>query len=164
MYKKTLKTKNSNAKLLMTLQFIVGVCFLFLAPTVAGRSIIQIIGFLFIGAAIYIATAFVLKEYTVNVFIPEGQSAPDLAIFEFHGNREIKVCHISLAEVTKMTVLTPENQKSEAQNRKNLKKYKYNTFFECKKFIELTVRDEISIIITFDSELNDVLGAYCPLK
>ncbi len=160
MFKKTLKTQNKKAKLVMTMQFILGIGFLFLAPSVKGRSIIQIIGFLFIGAAIYIATAFVLKEYTVNIFISEGENVPDLAVFEFHGKREIKVCHISLSEVTEIKIITPENAREEAKKRKNLKRYKYNTVFDCEKFIELIVRDEISIIVTYDEELYKALKQY----
>lgn len=160
MFKKTLKTQNKKAKLTMTLQFILGAGFLLLAPQVKGRSVIQIFGALFICSAVYIATAFVLKEYTVNIFIPDGEASPDLAIFEFHGKREIKVCHIALSEVTEMKVITPENAKEEKKKRKDLKKYKYNTFFDCEKFIELTVRDEISIMITFDEELYGILKQY----
>lgn len=157
MFKKTLKTQNKKAKLTMTFLFILGVGILLLAPQVNGRSIIQIIGFLLLGSAVYIATAFVLREYTVNIFIPEGQITPDLAIFEFHGKREVKVCHIGLNEVTGFKIITPENAKVEKQNRKALKKYKYNTYFDCEKFIELIVRDEISILITFDEELFCVI-------
>ena len=160
MFKKTLKTQNKKAKIIMTLFFVFGVALLFLAPSIKGKSLIQLAAFLAIGVAVYIATAFVLKEYTINVFMPEDGLSPDLAIFEFHGKREIKVCHISLNEVTKMTVLTPENAKAEAENRKNLKKYKYNTFFDCDKFIELIVRDEISIIVTYDEELYQVLEKF----
>lgn len=157
MFKKTLKTQNKKAKLTMAVLFIFGVAFLLLAPQIKGRSIVQTVGFLLIGGAVYIATAFVLREYTVNIFTPEGQLTPDLAIFEFHGKREIKVCHIGLNEVTEIKIITPENAKTEKKNRKNLKRYKYNTFFDCKKFIELIVRDEISIIITFDEEIFDVI-------
>ncbi len=160
MFKKTLKTQNKKAKLIMTLQFIFGVFMLFLAPSVKGRSIIQIIGFLFIGSAIYIATAYVLKEYTVNIFTPENEISPDLAIFEFHGKRELKVCHIGLSEVTEMKIITPENAKEAKEKRKNLKRYKYNTFFDCTQFIELIVRDEISIILTYDNEIYEVLKQY----
>ena len=157
MFKKTLKTQNKKAKLTMATLFIFGVAFLLLSPQIKGRLIVQTVGFLLIGGAVYIATAFVLKEYTVNVFIPDGQLTPDLAIFEFHGKREIKVCHIGLNEVTEIKLITPENAKAEKENRKNLKRYKYNTFFDCERFIELIVRDEISIMITFDPELYEVI-------
>lgn len=160
MLKKTLKTQNKKAKLTMTLLFIFGAALMLLAPQIKGKVVIQIIGFLFIGSAVYIASAFVLREYTVNIYIPEGEITPDLAIFEFHGKREIKVCHISLAEVTKMTVITPENAKLENEKNKELKKYRYNTFFDCEKFIELIVRNEISIMITFDEEIYKILKNY----
>ncbi len=160
MFKKTLKTENKKAKLTMLILFVFGVALLLLAPSIPGKSIIQIAGFLLLGAAIYIATAFVLREYTVNIFIPEGQETPDLAIFEFHGKREVKVCHISLAEVTKMTVITPENARAEKENRNELKKYKYNTFFDCTTFLELHIRDEISIIMTYDDDVYAALKKY----
>lgn len=160
MFKKTLKTQNKKAKLTMATLFIFGVAFLLLAPQIKGRSIVQTVGFLLIGGAVYIATAFVLKEYTVNVFIPDGQLTPDLAIFEFHGKREIKVCHISLSEVTSLKVITPENAKEEKKARRGLKRYKYNTFFDCDKFIEIITADNISIMLTYDEEIYRVLKNY----
>lgn len=160
MFKKTLKTQNKKAKLTMATLFIFGVAFLFLSPQIKGRSIVQTVGFLLIGGAVYIATAFVLKEYTVNVFIPDGQLTPDLAIFEFHGKREIKVCHISLGEITDMTVVEAKDVKEENKRIRRLKRYKYNSVFDCEKFIYLTVRDEISIVITYDEELYQILKQY----
>ena len=162
MFKKTLKTQNKKAKLIMALLFFFGVALLFIATSLPGKALIQLAAFLCIGGAIYIATAFVLKEYTVSIFTPEGADAPDLAIFEFHGKRELKVCHISLAEVTKMEVITTDGDNSSKESYKNLKRYKYNSFFDCNCFLHLTVRDEILIAITFDKELYLYLKHVCP--
>ena len=161
MFKKTIKSQNKKAKIIMTLLFVFGVALLFLAPSLTGKALVQLAGFLCIGAAIYIATAFVLREYTVNIFIPDGADSPDLAIFEFHGKRELKVCHISLSEITKMDVVINGDKNVNYESYKGLKKYKYNTVFDCDTFLYLTVRDEILIMLTFDKELYLFLKNNC---
>lgn len=160
MFKKTLKTQNKKAKLIMGALFIFGVALFLIAPSVPITAIWQIVGFIAIGAATYIAVVFILKEYTVSIFFPEGSLSPDLAIFEFHGKREIKVCHISISEVTSLKVITPENAKEEKKARRELKRYKYNTFFDCDKFIEIITADNISIMLTYDEEIYRVLKNY----
>ena len=69
--------------------FIFGVALFLIAPIVPIKAALQIFGFIFVGLSVYVATVFVLKEYTVSIFFPEGEISPDLAIYEFHGNRTI---------------------------------------------------------------------------
>ncbi len=160
MIKKTLKTQNKKAKLTMLCLFIFGIALFLIAPSVPLKAVLQILGFIFVSASIYIATVFVLKEYTVSIFFPEGGIAPDLAIYEFHGKHEVKVCHIGISDIVELKVITRKNMKAEKQNRKNLKKYKYNTFFDCTQFIEIITKDDISIILTYDEEIYRVLKSY----
>lgn len=160
MIKKTLKTQNKKAKLTMLWLFIFGVALFLIAPIVPIKAALQIFGFIFVGLSVYVATVFVLKEYTVSIFFPEGEISPDLAIYEFHGKRELKVCHIGLSDVVEMTVITPENAKAEKEKRKSLKRYKYNTFFDCKKFIGLITKDGVSVILTYDEDIYRALKSY----
>ena len=160
MIKKTLKTQNKKAKLTMLFLFIFGVTLFLIAPSVPIEAALQIIGFIFVSLSVYIATAFVLKEYTVSIFFPEGEIYPDLAIYEFHGKRELKVCHIGLSDVVEMKIITPENAKAEKEKRKDLKRYRYNTFFDCKEFIELITKDGVSVIMTYDEDIYKILKSY----
>ena len=160
MFKKTLKTQNKKAKLLMITLFIFGVALLFVSGSVPLKPLWQILGFVSVAAAVYIATVFVLKEYTVSIFFPEGSSVPDFAIYEFRSNREIKVCHISISDIREIKVITPENAKAEKEKRKGLKSYRYNTFFDCKEFIEIITDEDISITVTYDEELYKALKTY----
>ena len=59
-----------------------------------------------------------------------------------------------------MTVITPENAKAEKEKRKSLKRYKYNTFFDCKKFIGLITKDGVSVILTYDEDIYRALRSY----
>lgn len=164
MYKKTLKNANRNAKLIMWLLFAGGV-FLFLF---AGRegfpypAFAQTVSIVMLGLAIYIASSYVLKEYTVEVFFPTGEGAdlsksPDFAIYEQRGKRRITVCLISLSEVEYIEILTDENKKEIKEKVKSMKRYRYNTFFCQTKFIHIVTRDGISVCCTYDD------GLYCEL-
>lgn len=164
MYKKTLKNVNRNAKLIMWLLFAGGV-FLFLF---AGRenfpypAFAQTLSVVMLCIAVYIATAYVLKEYTVEVYFPNSTGSdmakkPDLAIYEQRGKRRITVCLISLSEVEYIEILTDENKKEIREKVKNMKRYRYNTFFCQRKFIHIVTNDGISVSCTYDD------GLYCEL-
>lgn len=167
MYKKTLKTENRNAKLIMWLLFVCGIFLFFFAGNgkLPYPSIAQSAAIIMICIAIYIAVSFVLKEFTVDVFFPDNALAdehikPDFAIYEQRGAKKIKVCHISLSDVKIFEKITPENKELYKQHAKGAQKYKYNTAFLQAEFIHILTRDDISILVTYDEGLFVELGKY----
>ena len=167
MYKKTLKHQNRNAKLIMWLLFVCGI-FLFLF---AGNgklpypAIAQTAAIIMICIAVYIALSFVLKEFTVKVFFPDGATSnkpikPDFAIYEQNGAKKVKVCHISLSDVKILEKITPENKAIYKEHSKGAEKYKYNTAFLQAEFIHILTRDDISLLITYDEGLYIELNKY----
>lgn len=160
MYKKTLKTPNNNAKLIMTLLFVCGV-FLFLF---AGNgklpypAFAQTVSIVLIGLAIYIAASYVLKEYTVEVFFNDGDAdkpdkKPDFAIYEQKGKRRVTVCWLSLSDIVVVEKVNKDNMKDVKERTKRMKRFKYNTFFCQAEFIHVVTKDDISVICTFDEGL-----------
>ena len=167
MYKKTLKHQNRNAKLIMWLLFVCGI-FLFLF---AGNgklpypAIAQTISVIMICIAVYIAVAFVLREFTVDVFFSDNALSnehikPDFAIYEQKGAKRIKVCHISLSDVKILEKITPENKAIYKEHSKGAEKYKYNTAFLQAEFIHILTHDNISLLITYDEGLYIELNKY----
>ena len=160
MYKKTLKTPNRNAKLIMWLLFVCGV-FLFLFSgngKLPYPAIAQSAAIIMICAAIYIATSYVLKEYTVEVSFPDnaGRDAsvkPDFIVYQQKGSRKVKVCHISLSDVVRLEKYTHINKKEVNRAQKGMFIYKYNSSFLQAEFISITTKDDTAILVTYDEGL-----------
>ena len=168
MYKKTLKTPNRNAKLIMWLLFVCGV-FLFLF---AGNgklpypAIAQSAAIIMICAAIYIATSYILKEYTVEVCMPDNAGTntavkPDFIIYEQTGRRRVKRCHISLSDVTSVQKYTHINKKEVNRSQKGMFIYKYNSSFLQSEFISIATNNDFVVLITYDEGLFVELKKYC---
>lgn len=167
MYKKTLKHQNRNAKLIMWLLFVCGV-FLFLF---AGNgklpypAVAQSAAIVMICAAIFIATEYILKEYTIEVCLPDNAGVdvtlkPDLIIYEQKGKKRVKVCHISLSDIKILEKITPKNKEIYKQHSKGAQKYKYNTAFLQADFIHILTHDNISLLVTYDESLFLELQKY----
>lgn len=167
MYKKTLKSENRNAKLIMWLLFCGGV-FLFLF---AGNNklpypaIAQSAAIIMICAAIYIATAYILKEYTVEVSLPDNAGTdtsvkPDFIIYEQKGRRKIKVCHIKISDIVTLQKYTHINKKEINRLQKGMFIYKYNSVFLQSEFISITTKDDFAVLITYDEGLFVELRKY----
>ena len=166
MYKKTLKTPNKNAKIIMATLFFGGVFFfLFSKDNLPYPAIAQTISIIMICAAIYIATSYTLKEYTVEVALPDNAGLntpvkPDLIIYEQKGKIAVKRCHISLSDVTALQKYTPENKKEINLSQKGMFIYKYNSAFLQSEFISITTQNDFAILVTYDEGLFLELKKY----
>ena len=167
MYKKTLKHENKNAKLIMWLLFVCGVFLFFFAGNgkLPYPAIAQTFAVIMICIAVYIATSYILKEYTVEVCLPDSALSdasvkPDLVIYEQTGKKKIKRCHISLSDVTTMQKYTHINKKEVNLSQKGMSRYKYNTSFLQAEFISITTKDDIAILVTYDEGLFVELKKY----
>ena len=167
MYKKTLKHENRNAKLIMWLTFVCGIFLFFFAGNgkLPYPAVAQTFAIIMVCASIYIATSYILKEYSVEVCLPDNAGTdisvkPDFIVYEQKGRRVIKVCHISLSDVTTMQKYTHINKKEVNRSQKGMFIYKYNSSFLQSEFISITTKDDFVVLITYDEGLFVELKKY----
>lgn len=172
MFKKIIKHKNTAGKISALLCLIVGAALFILAGNglVAIPALAQLISICLLGASIYIASAFLLREYTYaiegNMHIVEDDDISkqyDLIVTEAKGKRQIKVCHIEMSDIKKVRIITPENKKAVKSERKDAKRYTYDTQFAPNRQIEIKAEidhEDYSIILSYDEEFLAALSRF----
>ena len=170
MFKKIIELKNKGAKASAILSLVGGA----VAYIAAGGGnipypwVLQTAGVALFTYSIYIATAYLFKRHTV-VIEPagepdeDGESGYNLLIFEMTGKRERKVCDVPTSRVDFVRVVTAENKKEVARDRKNKDKYTYDAQFAAQRRIEIAITsggEVASILLTYDEDvLNALLSA-----
>lgn len=162
LYKKTIKPINKLGKAFALIFLILGAfAFIVSSSGLPFPTIYQTLGFIFLTVSVYIATAYLLREYIYSV-APNGKENEnkaynfDLIIEENKGNRIIKVCDIVMKDIKRVRVINQSNKKLVSEERKNMTRYTYNTEFAASKKIEIVadIQDEIiSVIVTYDDDL-----------
>lgn len=172
LYKKTIQPKNTAGKITALLCLLCGAALFILANGyIPFPSVAQIIGVLLIGTSIYIATAYLLREYTFSVtqssdFSDSESSLPekfDFIITEKKNNKDVKVCHFGIKDLTLVRVVDPKNKKEINVDRKNMKRYTYDTIFAASLKIEIQAlldSEEYSILLSYDEDLLRVLQGF----
>lgn len=171
LYKKTAKPKNTAGKITALLCLLSGAALFILAGNLPDLfpSLIQVAGVILIGISIFIASSYLLREYTFSVtpgkdFSNEESDYSDrfdFIVTERKYNRDVKVCHFGMSDVTSVRVVDPKNKKAISAERKNMRRYTYNTEFAASRHIEVRAQldgEEFSIFITYDEELLRVFG------
>lgn len=163
MFKKVIKHKNTSAKISALLCLICGAALFILAGNgmIAIPVLAQAVSIILIVAAIYIASAYLLREYTYSLepntlFDEDVKNQYDFIITERKSNKQVKVCHIEMNDITLINVIDPKNRKKIMSERKDMKRYAYDTRFAASRQIEIraTIDDEeYSIIVSYDDEL-----------
>ena len=172
-FRKTVTKKNTAGKITALLCLLSGAALVLLAGQIGQFvALAQLLGVGLLGASIYIASAYLLRVYTFSVE-PSGKAGDELPLEERYdfliterkGNRDVKVCHLGLGDITNLRVVDPENKKQILEERKNKKRFTYNTEYAASRQIEVaaTIDDEdYSILITYDEELFRVLKDLLP--
>ena len=170
MFKKIIELKNRGAKASAILSLVGGAVAYFAASgeNIPYPWILQTVGVVLFTYSIYIATAYLFKRHTV-VIEPAGEPDEDgengysLLIFEMTGRRERKVCDVPTSRIDFFRVVTPENKKEVARDRKNKDKYTYDAQFAAQRRIEIAITsggEVASILLTYDEDvLNALLSA-----
>lgn len=162
LYKKIIKPKNTAAKITTFSCVAAGAFLWIMSAYIPIPSIPQTVSVIFIAAAIYIASAYLIREYSFEIANnykeneTEAKMLYDLIINERKGNKFIKVCHIEFSDIVSVREVNPTNVKQVKAERDNKKRYTYNTQYAASQKIEVVadLGDEmISILITYDSEL-----------
>lgn len=126
------------------------------------NSISQFIAVIFMGCSIYINVGYVMKEYTfaTELTAESENSIPDFLIYEKKNQKLITVCRVGLDRITYIGVIDSDNKKDALQNRRHMRRYKYNSIFLQKKFTEIRFCDgdeNASVLITYDENFHNNL-------
>ncbi|MBR4032524.1 MAG: hypothetical protein IKJ07_07310 [Clostridia bacterium] len=166
-YKKKIQPKNTAAKITSALCLLCGAALLILAQAgyIAIPILAQMLGIILWVASIYIASSYLLRNYTYSVQINSIEDDDltlaeryDLVIYENRGKKSVKVCHVEMRDVTNIIKTTPESKKN--GENKDVKRFIYNTQFAANQKIEILARisgEDYSITVTYDEELFSVL-------
>ncbi len=166
-YKKKIQPKNTAAKITSALCLLCGAALLILAQAgyIAIPILAQMLGIILWVASIYIASSYLLRNYTYSVQINSIEDDDltlaeryDLVIYENRGKKSVKVCHVEMRDVTNIIKITPQSKKN--GKNKDVKRFIYNTQFAANQKIEILAKisgEDYSIIVTYDEELFSVL-------
>ncbi len=170
MYRNSPVPKNTVAKI-YTLIMLIGGLVLFVSANYIEYIfpwLVQCFGVILIGAAIYIASVYLLKRYTFSVedFEREDEDGDISRSFRFRisemkGNRNITVCLIEMGDIKACRTVDPENRKKVREERRGKNKYSYDTAFAAPRQLELQIKldgEDISMLITYDPELIGVMN------
>lgn len=163
LYSKTFIHHNKEAKLIALACLLFGGLFFAVgnANLLPMPAIAQLLGFALIATAVYIAAAFLLRQYTVAVIKNNREEGSvkelyDLTVSERKGKKLIKVCHIGLNNIISVDVVTKENKKEKKKQNSDAYRFTYDTKFLWKRRIEIVAEtgDYKSLVyLSFDDEL-----------
>jgi len=166
-YQKKIQPKNTAAKITSALCLLCGAALLILAQAgyIAIPILAQMLGIILWVASIYIASSYLLRNYTYSVEINSRARSNltiselyDFVVYENKGKKIVKVCHVEMRDVTNIIKTTPESKKN--GENKDVKRFIYNTQFAANQKIEILARisgEDYSITVTYDEELFSVL-------
>ena len=166
LYKNTVTPKNTAAKITAISCIICGMFLWIVSAYAPIPSVFQSFAVVLFATAIYIASAFLLRIYSYEIAYnykeneTEDASLHDLIIYERKNNKFVKVCHIEISDVILVREVNPKNIKDVKAQRKNMKRYTYNTQFAASQKIEIVANiegEELSVLTYFDPELLNAL-------
>lgn len=165
MYKNTPKIKNKAGKITALTLLICGAALFVLSNynLIYPVWLAQAVGIILIAIAIYIASAFLLRQFTFAIEESNNDSSAanyEFVISERRSNRDTTVCRIGLDEIILAREITPQNKKAVMQERKGMEKFTYDNQFAPTRQIEIVAvidGEKISVITTFDEQLLKIL-------
>ena len=164
-YKNTPKPKNTYAKILAAASLLLGAALFILANVniIEKPALLQLFGIIFFTVSIYVASLFLLRQYTFSIDINTQSESDELdfIITERKGNRDITVCRIGLDDIVLAREVNTQNKKQVNDERKKMKRYTYDTSFIAPCRIELVCKldeEELSILVTYDEQLLAALN------
>ena len=168
LYNKTFIHQNREAKITALACLLFGGLFygfgntdIFPAPV-----IFQLVGVILIVCSVYLATAYILKQYSVSISKNDNRDGNtcelyDLIVRERKGKREPKVCHIELDTIISVKIVTKKDLKKTKSEKLNGFRYIYDTKYAWKERIEITALtgDYQSVIyLSYDDKLFEILS------
>lgn len=176
LYQKAIKHKNTFGKISAAILLVLGIALLLISNggNIAYPALCQALAIILIAASIYIAVAFLLREYTYkidpNTHISKNDDMSeqfDFIITEAKGKRNVKVCHIEICDIRSIRVVDPKNRKQVQSERKNMKRFTYDSNFTANRQIEIVANidgEDYSIIISYDNDLLITFKNFSKIK
>ncbi len=170
LYRKTITPKNRFGKISALLCLLCGAALFILAngSFIPLPAIAQLVGIILFTASIYIASVYLLKQFTFAVERNSNEDEElserkkyDFIITEKKGIKDMKVCHIGLCDIQSVRIVDVKNRKSVRAQRKKMRRFAYNTEFAAGREIEIIalIDEELySIFVTYDEELFELLS------
>ncbi len=168
LYKKIITPKNKLGKITALLLLLCGAALFIMAngSFIPFPAIAQILGLLLLTASIYIASVYLLKQFTFMIVRNEKEGGEladrdkyDFIITEKKGMKDMKVCHLTLSDIEAVRVVDAKNRKEVNEERKKLRKFSYNTEFAAHRAIEVMAQvdgERYSIFVSYDEELLEL--------
>ena len=174
LYSKTFIHKNRTCKVIALISLLLGGFSFALGNVdfIALPVVAQAIGVLLISTSIYMATAFLLRQYSVSIdknSASEGdvKELYDLIIKEQKGKKVQKVCHVGLANIFSVELYDASKKSERREEKKRWQaengglRYIYDTRFSAGQ--RIVVRCDVgdhrcSIYICFDESLYRILS------
>lgn len=161
-----MKHKNTAGKI-TALLCLIGGGFLFILANgslILFPALAQTIGLILIAASIYIAVAYLLRQYTFSVEANDNFSNDEsdfsdqysFRITEAKGKRNIKVVDVQMSEIVSCRTVAPTNRKLVRAERKQMKRFTYDTCFAPSRQIEIVAEidgESYSILVSYDPDL-----------
>ena len=169
LYKKTMRPKNTAGKIsaLLCLLSGGGLFIMSYANVIAFPAIAQTLGLILLVAAVYIASAYLLRQYTFSVELAKDERYGDDLRYEFrideHKSKKcFTVCRIRLSEISLVRVVDARNKKQINFERKKKGRYTYDSTFAPSGRIEISAcvdGEDISVLVTYDEDLFKALNS-----
>lgn len=173
MFKKVIAPKNTAAKI-SALLTLLGGAFMFIMANgnfIPLPWLAQLIGIVLLTFSIFVASAYLLRQYSVVIesvsgAAEDGEGAYDFLVYELGASRykkgDRKVCHVSVRHIEFIRIVTAENKKEVARERVKLDKYTYDSQFAPSRRIEVVIKnggEEASMLLTYDEDVLNALLA-----
>jgi hypothetical protein len=131
------------------------------ANVIAFPAIAQTLGLILLVAAVYIASAYLLRQYTFSVELAKDERY-EFRIDENKSKKHFTVCRIWLSEISLVRVVDARNKKQINAERKKKSRYTYDSTFAPAKRIEISAcvdGEDISVLVTYDEDLLKALNS-----
>ena len=173
MFKKVITPKNTAAKI-SALLTLLGGAFMFIMANgdlIPLPWIAQLIGIVFLTFSIFVASAYLFRQYSVVIESTSGAAEDGEGAYDFHVNEiggrrhqkgDRKVCHESVRHIEFIRIVTAENKKEVARERAKLDTYTYDSHFAPSRRIEVVIKnggEEASMLLTYDEDILNALLA-----
>ena len=172
-YEKKMEFKNPSAVLLALMSLCLGACLVWFSGTGLWALIMQILGFALITVSVSVASTYLLRRMTFFITLREGEdetnpTSYDFIIRERRSRLDFKHCHVSLADICYVRLVDRENRKQVEKERREMRRFTFDTRFAPKKRIEVVCQfdeeQKISMLVSYDEALFAILSSAVEVK
>lgn len=136
--------RNNKAKNLSLLSIITGFALMILSSAIPYSVVFQVLAFLFIIVGVFLLQRYVLCEYRY-IISDKDDGSSDLVVYKRQGKNDVKVCHLSLLNVTDIYKYGERSEKGTAR-------FAYNQNLTDNKYVICVVDGERGIEVMIEPD------------